>query len=549
MKRALLSLAVLLTGMAGMAQQKTVDLTTAGQLSSQISESEKYTITDLTIIGKVNGDDIALIRDMAGKDAENEATAGQLQKLDLGGAAIEAGGVYYTDMQSATDYQAEANVVGDYMFRDLNLTSVVLPAGTTKIGSRAFYNDAALTTISGVENVAELGNAAFESCSVLDGVKLNAAMTEIPVALFKRCSSLDNFEFPAGVTKINDEAFYGCKLTKLTLPEGLVSIGTEGLAYLGTTSLALPSTMKELGECSLYACEDLAELTLNEGLETIGDGALAYNDAIKQYDIPSTVTSIGESAFGNCASLEKVVLPEGITEIPAYCFDRCEILKTVNFPASLKSIGERAFQLCYAVTPVELPEGLETIGDGAFVDCSSITEIDLPTTLRNIGTEAFASTGLSEVSIPEGVTRLGSEGDMWMPGGSVFSWCFNLAKVYLPSTIEVLGAMTFDGCALTDVTINAMTPPNIVGFENNPFGFDESVYQNCTIHVPAEALDTYKSDEGWSQFVNIVADITTGISEMSDEAQPAEMYMLSGQRAEGVQKGLYIIGGKKVMVK
>ncbi len=549
MKKTLLSLAALLTGMVGMAEQKTVDLTTAGQLSSQISESEKFTITDLTITGKVNGEDIAFIRDMAGKDAENESTPGQLQTLDLSGATLEAGGIYYTNMQSATDYTAEANVVGDYMFRDLTLTSIALPAGITKIGYRAFYNDAALATISGIENVAELGNAAFESCSALDGVKLNAALTEIPEALFKRCESLDNIEIPAGVTTINDEAFYGCKLTNLTLPEGLVSVGKEALAYLGTTALTLPSTVKVLGDYSIYSCDDLAEITLNAGLETIGEGALAYNRAIKEYNIPSSVTSIGKSAFGNCRKMEKIVLPEGIEEIPAYCFDRCQVLTTINFPSTIKTIGERAFQMCYAVTPVELPEGLETIEDGAFADCSSLTEILLPSTLRNIGTEAFSSTGLTEIVIPEGVTRLGGEGGMWMPGGSVFSWCSDLTKVELPSTIEVLGAMTFDSCPLTDLTIHAVTPPNIVGFLNNPFGFDDSIYENCTIHVPAEALEAYQNDEGWSQFTNIVVDTTTGIREMNNEAQANDIYMPNGQRAASAVKGIYIIGGKKVLVK
>ncbi len=539
----------MLTAVAGMAQQKTVDLTTAGQLSAQISESEKYTITDLTITGKVNGEDIALIRDMAGRNAESEATEGQLQKLDLSGAAIEAGGIYYTDMQSATDYTAEANVVGDYMFRDLKLTSVALPAGITKVGYRAFYNDAALATISGVENVAELGTAAFESCAALDGVKLNAALTEIPEALFKRCEALDNIELPAGITRINDEAFYGCKLSSLTLPEGLTSIGKEALAYLGTTTLVLPSTVKELGEYSIYSCENLAEITLNAGLETIGEGALAYNDAIKEYVIPSTVKSIGASAFGNCKSLEKITLPEGIEEIPAYCFDRCEVLTTVNFPSTLKAIGERAFQMCGALTPVELPEGLETIGDGAFTDCSSITEVLLPSTIRNIGTEAFAWTSISEIVIPEGVERLGGEGDMWMPGGSVFSWCGNLTKVELPSTIQVLGAMTFDGCPLTELTIHALTPPNIAGFTNNPFGFDESIYQNCTIYVPTEALEAYQNDEGWSQFTNIVAKTFTGIREVNAAARPNDIYMPNGQRAAGTVKGICIVGGKKVMIR
>ena len=79
MKKTLLIAAMALTGMAGLAQQKSVNVATAGQLSSLIGASEKYAITDLTVTGKLNGDDLALIRDMAGKDEEGESSDGQLQ--------------------------------------------------------------------------------------------------------------------------------------------------------------------------------------------------------------------------------------------------------------------------------------------------------------------------------------------------------------------------------------------------------------------------------------------------------------------------------------
>ena len=549
MKKTLLFLTVALACSTAQATEKTVTLSAAGQLSSQVDASEKYAITELTVSGPMNGADFAFIRDMAGKDEEGESTEGQLQVLDLSGASIVAGGVYYTDMKSTEEYEAEANTIGDYMFRDLTLTKVSLPAGITKIGYRAFYNCTALESIVGTESATELGTGAFESCTVLDGVVLNASLTEIPTALFRRCNALDHFSLPAGITKINEEAFYGCKLSNLTLPEGLEIIGKGALSGIEATTLTLPSTVKVLEANAIYDCSNLAEIILNEGLVEIGEGALGYNRALTNLTIPSTVTTIGESAFNHCKLLTEMALPEGITTIPAYCFDQCAALKSVGIPSTVTTIGECAFQMCSELSDIVLPEGLETIEANAFSSCEALMAIELPTTLRTIGDNAFESSGLTEVNIPEGVTRLGSEGGMWMPGGSVFAWCTNLKKVTLPSTIESLGAMTFDSCPLEELTIKAVTPPNIEGFLNNPFGFDDSIYEQCTVIVPEEALDAYKEDAGWSQFMNIIADTATGIATVSQQAsrQSTTAYTIGGQRAGSHAKGIIIENGRKMV--
>ena len=551
MKRTLLFVAVAMTCIAGMAQSKTVELTTAGQLSANISSSEKYAITELTVKGELNGQDIAFIRDMAGKSEEGETTEGQLQVLDLSEASIVAGGIYYTNMQSAVEYEAEANVVGDNMFRELNLTEVKLPAGITTIGKQAFYKSANLTTVTGVENVANLGEAAFESCEKLDGVVLNASLTELPKGLFRRCSSL-SITLPAGITSLSEECLYGCKLEGFTLPEGLVTIGKGALQSTGLTALTLPASVRELESEALYSCDNLAELNLNEGLEIIGENALAYNRAAKKFVIPTTVTTIGASAMANCRALEEVVLFRGITAIPDYCFDRCQKLTTVNIPSTVTTIGERAFQMCYALETIELPDGVESIGDGAFSSCEGLAAIDLPTSLTYIGNSAFEWTGLTEVVIPEGITRLGTESvSFWDPTGMVFSNCANLKKVDLPSTITALGMQTFDGCPLENLIVRAMTPPDpdFGGF-TSPFGFDDSIFENCTVHVPAGALANYKNDSGWGQFMNIVEDVATSISAIDHSTTTAgKCYNLNGQRVNAPVKGINIVGGKKVLVK
>lgn len=51
-----------------------VQLKKVGALSTLISDNVKFNITNLRIIGDINGDDIALIREMAGADTKGNET-------------------------------------------------------------------------------------------------------------------------------------------------------------------------------------------------------------------------------------------------------------------------------------------------------------------------------------------------------------------------------------------------------------------------------------------------------------------------------------------
>ena len=77
-------------------QQITINLYEAGTLSDKIESSKKYKITKLKIIGKINGTDLRMIREMAGGDyQEDYSTEGKLSVLDLSEAKIVAGGDAY----------------------------------------------------------------------------------------------------------------------------------------------------------------------------------------------------------------------------------------------------------------------------------------------------------------------------------------------------------------------------------------------------------------------------------------------------------------------
>ena len=79
-------------------KQITIELERAGTLPDRIASSEKYQITNLKIIGEINGTDLKMIREMAGSNFGGYSTDGKLSVLDLSEAKIvEGGDCYYND--------------------------------------------------------------------------------------------------------------------------------------------------------------------------------------------------------------------------------------------------------------------------------------------------------------------------------------------------------------------------------------------------------------------------------------------------------------------
>ena len=75
-------------------KQITVKLDMAGTLPRKIASYGAYKITNLRIIGEINGMDWQLIRVMAGRDYDGNATKGNLSVLDLSESKIVDGDRY-----------------------------------------------------------------------------------------------------------------------------------------------------------------------------------------------------------------------------------------------------------------------------------------------------------------------------------------------------------------------------------------------------------------------------------------------------------------------
>ena len=200
------------------------------------------------------------------------------------------------------------------------MTSVVLPAGVTSIGDRAFAQNALtevdfstvtsigvsafygnqLTTVSLPDTVTELGQGAFATNNITE-LKLSAGVTKIPQGAFSMNIRLEQVTIPDTVTEIGEMAFAGARLTSLTIPESVVKIDRKAFHLHHLTELTIPGNVKEIGESAFegtYKATTLKTLIIEEGVETIGK--YAFKEALLEtVQFPSSIKSVGEQPFLN----------------------------------------------------------------------------------------------------------------------------------------------------------------------------------------------------------------------------------------------------------
>ena len=280
-------------------KQITIKLDKAGTLPDKIGSSKKFKITNLKIIGEINGRDLRLIREMAGGTAciggdayASTNTKGKLNKLDL----------------------SEAIIVGD------SENSYAYSVG----------RDGGVTSYYAKDK------------------------DEIPYKMFYNCLSLQEIVIPPCIISIGVSAFESCRyLRSLTIPSGVASIGDYAFRDCGLTSLTLPSSISSIGDNTFEDCSGLTSLFLPSSITSIGDNAFCRCSGLTSLTIPLGVTSIGSCAFWACSGLTSLTLPSSITSIGDYAFSDCSNLTSLTLPSSITSIGDDAFSCCGNLTSVQ----------------------------------------------------------------------------------------------------------------------------------------------------------------------------------------------------
>lgn len=358
----------------------------------------------------------------------------------------------------------------------------------TQANSIVFVNASITGHVTVRDGITKIGEGAFKSRKGLTSVTLPESCTVIDSYAFENCTALTDINFPEKLELIGRNAFYNSGITSLKLSQPGLHVGSFAFAYCHQLkSVEITSTDFDMMEYAFANCENLETAILPPQVFRMEGGCftectslttvvLPKNitdvhgfkgcTSLKTIDIPDSVTRIDYNAFAECKSLESIHLPDGVTNIGGLAFAHCYALKEINLPDSLTTIGEEAFRgvpIAEVVIPANvteiadwtfyyngelrsltLPDGLKKIGANAFCGASKLQSVELPESLEEIGDAAFRESGLTSITIPGNVKRL----------GGAFIYCKNLEKVSIAPGVETIGADAFLECSkLTEATL------------------------------------------------------------------------------------------------
>lgn len=474
------------------------------------------------------------------------------------------------------------------------LTNVTLNEGLETIGKLAFYGCASLPTITIPSTVTSMGEAAFFGCDSLTDVHIKDIAKWCAISIDGDSANPLFMKSEEGVKNlyVNDEL-----VTDLVIPDGVTSISANAFARCTSiTSVTLPEGFKNVGERAFYICQGITNVSFPEGLESIGNSSF-YKNNLTSVEIPASVACIDAFAFYVNANLSEVILHEGLQKIGEEAF-RLTNLTTVSIPSTVTQIdkmglGEQVTTIyCYAMTP-------PTIMNNTFNNYSITGTLYVPyDTLDAYKSEYYywrLFDNIEEMAPEEWtfdfdtpIITYCSKWDLDFTG--TYEVKAYIANGFNPETGRVIltrieevpagtglilrkdnpGEVTvpvrYTDMYVTNLLVGVTEDTEISSVMDDKYNFVLANGDNGVGFYPASsgtlaAGKAYLALPIWVMENNANAitlqfedEETTGISQLTDDSEDQQnqtWYTLDGRRLNGqpTQKGIYMVKGKKVMVK
>ena len=369
-------------------------------------------------------------------------------------------------------------------------------------------------------------------------------------------------------------AFYGCE----ALTTANITAKTIGASAFENSATKKPAkfeiTADTIRDNAFTGCRKMEDAVLGESLKSVGNSAFKDCASLKGITIPDSVTGIGGRCFSGCGSLAYAKIGAGVSVIPDEAFYNCKSLPEITIPKTVESIGDEVFYGCTSLAGVTIADretelklgsngsnpmfsscplksvyigGNITYGTSAYDGYSPFYRNTSLETVRITDKETeisenefYGCTSLKSVSMGDGIATIGKY---------AFSCCSALESFSFGTGLKSIGDEAFSDCTGMKKLVSKTAVPPVCG----PQALDDINKWECTLYVPQESLDAYKSAAQWKEFFFLETGIKN-VPNTSSSATESARYSTDGTRIASPQKGINIIRMsdgtvKKVLVK
>jgi len=398
-----------------------------------------------------------------------------------------------------------------FAFRYVGIESITIPASVTSIGNYAFFNATRLTSITIPASVTSIGYYAF----------LGSGLTSASVSVDRLGGA--NFPGAAGAGQtIGGKTDVTVTTFKIFSGSGELTNGTGNLS--GATS-AIIDGYTSIGNGAFDGASSLTSVTIPEGVISIGAYAFYGATSLTSINIPASVTTfVDGDTFQGCSNLQSITVDQNnanySSSLDGVLFNKSQTVlvsfpcgKTGSYiiPESVNSLGDWAFAEV-RLSSVTIPSGVTSIGSGAFDGASSLTSLTFAegSLLTSIGTYAFNyATGLTSISISANVTSIGN---------NAFRGASSLTSISIPAGVTSIGFNAFNGA--TSLTTVYLPSPNGLNITSPSVGPVSFFGVNVTILIPPtieEIASRVISNTGLINLLSSMSVNAAGISSAIEE--------------------------------
>ncbi len=450
-----------------------------------------------------------------------------------------------------------------------SLKTVTLPYSVKTIGKGAFSGCTNLTEVK-AKGVTKVGDNAFANCDNLTKVDLSSANAtrgsdseaiHIGTSAFSGCTKLGEIILPAKIAHIGSYAFDNT-LWFNNLADGPVYLGAILYTYKGempeNTTITVKDGTTMICERAFDSKYNLTAISLPHTISHIGNYAFSYS-GLKSFEIPASLDTISVGLLSNCMNLKNLTIPSSVEFVSRNAFANCGSLESIHIADAETPLVWEGYRLVYTTMNGGMyypaaPEGwgfpnsyLKSLYLGRDMETPALVydtdygEVTYSMSLSDL----FKVDSLSTLTIGKDVTTL------------------NLPTMPLyPEWIEKYEYWGYT-TPLWKITCLASVPPTFpvdaYGDVSDPFihpyvdewavDFIKAV---IPLSVPQEAVEAYKNADVWKGFYTIQGEDFSGIDIEQVGMPNNACYDLMGRKitdTENLKGGIYIINGRKVMVK